>query len=124
MNIRQFQIFRQDLTNFNILEIGKKNRDVPLCGSSLFSCFVRFGLICPTNKTEDRLNLPLVRAVRKADGLRVGRSWGYEVIPIFHRRQYHATYNIQSALLWGWKTLNSPEGWGGDAVFIGLSISR
>jgi hypothetical protein len=24
MNIRQFQIFQQDLTNFNILEIGKK----------------------------------------------------------------------------------------------------
>ena len=36
MNIRQFQIFRQDLTNFNILEIGKKIGTCPCVGHPYF----------------------------------------------------------------------------------------
>ena len=124
MNIRQFQIFRQDLTNFNILEIGKKNRDVPLCGSSLFSLFCSFGLICPTNKTEYRFNLPLVRAVCKSDTLRVTCRWGNQVVPIFHRRQHHAAHNIECSLLWFGQPLNSPKGRGCHTVGIGLSVAR
>ena len=36
MNIRQFQIFRQDLTNFNILEYSKKIGTCPCVGHPYF----------------------------------------------------------------------------------------
>ena len=36
MNIRQFQIFRQDLTNFNILEYSKKIGTRPCVGHPYF----------------------------------------------------------------------------------------
>ena len=86
--------------------------------------FCSFGLICPTNKTEDALNLPLVRSVRKTDALRVGRSGCYEVISVLASGQHHAAHNIECSLLWLRQPLNSPKCWGGDAVFIGLSVAR
>ena len=46
MNIRQFQIFQQDLTNFNILEIGKKDR-AALLRITLFSLFYKTGFNPP-----------------------------------------------------------------------------
>ena len=92
MNIRQIQIFRQDLTNFNILGEGKKI-GLPLLSSPIFLCFIR-RLVCPSYKTEHRLHLPLVWSVRKADGLRVGRSWGYQVVSVLASGQYHAAYNV------------------------------
>ena len=62
MNIRQFQTFQQDLTNFNILEIGKKIGTCPCVGHPYF--FVLFVWV----------NLPYEQnRIRSALALCVGR---------------------------------------------------
>ena len=86
--------------------------------------FCLFGLICPTNKTEDALNLPLVRSVRKTYALRVGRCWGYEVISIFARRKYHARHNVERALLWLRQTLYLAKGRGCHPIGVGFGVTR
>ena len=86
--------------------------------------FCSFGLICPTNKTEDALHLPFVWAVRKAYALRVTCCGCNQVVSVLASGQYHARHNIERALLWFGQPLNSPKCWGGDAVFIRFGVTR
>lgn len=58
MNIRQFQIFQQDLTNFNILEIGKKIGTCPCVGHPYFLVlFVWVNLPYEQNRIRTGLDL-------------------------------------------------------------------
>ena len=78
MNIRQFQIFRQDLTNFNILEYSKKIGTCPCVGHPYFLVlFVWVNLPCEQNRIRSALALCVGRpkSVRSSgDLLRVPPS--------------------------------------------------
>ena len=78
MNIRQFQIFRQDLTNFNILEYSKKIGTCPCVGHPYFLVlFVWVNLPYEQNRIRSALALCVGRpkSVRSSgDLLRVQPS--------------------------------------------------
>ena len=81
MNIRQFQIFRQDLTNFNILEYSKKIGTCPCVGHPYFLVlFVWVNLPYEQNRIRSALALCVGRpkSVRSSgDLLRVQPSRPY-----------------------------------------------
>ena len=86
--------------------------------------FCSFGLICPTNKTEDALNLPLVRSVRKTYALRVTCCGCNQVVSVLASGQHHARNYVKCIFLWFGKSLYLAKGRGGDAVFIGFGVTR
>ena len=77
MNIRQFQIFRQDLTNFNILEIGKKIGTCPCVGHPYFLVLFVWGFILPYEQNRIRTGLALCgvrpKNVRSSGDLLLGQ---------------------------------------------------